>query len=584
MDYYGPMSSFKRRATPTLLLWLLISLVCSIAAAAPPEVEPADSGLSGELFYQLLVGEISAQNGDAASAYSLMLDAARKANSEQLFERAVTLALGARSGESALFAAQAWVRSFPASEQANRYQLQILIGLNKISETVEPLKRALAQTKGNARIAVINQIPRYFARATDKKEATVAVESALTTELSDVTMGPAAWATVGTLRLMAGDVEGAANAARRGAAFNTHSDEVAALALGLWDAKSPAAEALLQHYLARKASPEIRLAYARRLLGAQRGADAYEQTVKATQESADYADAWLVRGSLEFQDKKNDAAQSSLQKYIALRTSTEADAADNQRGLTQAYVLLSQIAEQAHQPAEALAFLQKIDSTQDALQIQVRKAAILAQQGKMAEARALIRELPEQQADDARLKISAEVQLLRDNKQYAQAYAVLTEAVQRFPDDADLKYDQAMVAEKLDKLPEMERLLREVIAAKPDYQHAYNALGYSLADRNLRLPEARSLIRKALDLTPNDPFIMDSLAWVEFRSGNLAEALRVLTEAYTARPDAEIAAHLGEVLWALQRRDDARKTWKEGLALNPDNETLQETMQRLNKP
>jgi Flp pilus assembly protein TadD len=173
---------------------------------------------------------------------------------------------------------------------------------------------------------------------------------------------------------------------------------------------------------------------------------------------------------------------------------------------------------------------------------------------------------------------------LRDNKQYAQAYALLAEAVQRFPDDADLKYDQAMVAEKLGRLPAMERLLREVIAAKPDYQHAYNALGYSLADRNLRLPEARSLIRKALELTPDDPFIMDSLAWVEFRSGNLAEALRVLTRAYTARPDAEIAAHLGEVLWALQRRDDARKTWKEGLALNPENETLLDTMRRLSKP
>lgn len=576
------MSSPKRLVT----LSLLISLACTAVAAAPADEVPADSGLSGELFYQLLVGEISAQNGDAASAYSLVLDAARKANSEQLFERAVTLALGARSGESALTAAQAWVRSFPTSEQANRYQLQILIGLNKISETVEPLKRMLAPNKGNARIAVIGQIPRYFARATDKKQATVAVENALTTELSDATTGPAAWATVGTLRLMASDVEGAANAARRGAAFNTHSDEVAALALGLWDAKSPAAQSLLEHYLARKASPEIRMAYVRRLLGAQRGSEAYEQTVKATQESGDYADAWLVRGSLEFQDKKNDAAQASLQKYVALRTATatDADATDSQPGLTQAYVLLSQIAEQAHKPDEALAFLQKIDSTQDTLQIQVRKAAILAQQGKMDEARALIRELPEQKAEDARLKISAEAQLLRDNKLYAQAYAVLAEAAQRFPDDADLKYDQAMVAEKLDKLPEMERLLREVIAAKPDYQHAYNALGYSLADRNLRLPEARSLIRKALELTPNDPFIMDSLAWVEFRSGNLAEALRVLTEAYTARPDAEIAAHLGEVLWALQRRDDARKTWKEGLSLNPDNETLIDTMRRLNKP
>jgi tetratricopeptide (TPR) repeat protein len=178
-------------------------------------------------------------------------------------------------------------------------------------------------------------------------------------------------------------------------------------------------------------------------------------------------------------------------------------------------------------------------------------------------------------------KIHAEVQLLRDYRQYAAAYQILGEAVAKYPDDIELVYDQAMVAEKVGKPDEMESLLRKVIQAKPEYHHAYNALGYSLADRNIRLTEARQLIDKALTFAPNDPFIIDSLAWVEFRLGNSAEALRLLSDAFKARPDAEIAAHLGEVLWTIGQREQATAIWNEGKALNPNNETLLETMRRL---
>jgi Flp pilus assembly protein TadD len=139
----------------------------------------------------------------------------------------------------------------------------------------------------------------------------------------------------------------------------------------------------------------------------------------------------------------------------------------------------------------------------------------------------------------------------------------------------------AMIAEQMDNLVEMERLLRNVMAGKPDNPHAYNALGYSLADRNVRLPEAKQLVLKALEFTPDDPFINDSLGWVEFRSGNLAEAQRILQVAYAAKPDAEIAAHLGEVLWALGQRDQAIDIWKEGAKINAENGTLLETLKRL---
>ena len=213
--------------------------------------------------------------------------------------------------------------------------------------------------------------------------------------------------------------------------------------------------------------------------------------------------------------------------------------------------------------------------------VQTRRAAILARQGKLDEARELIHALPEESPADARMKISAEVQILRDNKKYQLAYDLLARELVANPQDMDFLYDKAMMAEKLGRMDEMERLLRQAIATKPDYHHAYNALGYSLADRNLRLPEARYLILKALEFAPADPFISDSLAWVEFRSGNHPEALRILQQAFKDRPDAEIAAHLGEVLWVMGQREQAQAIWREGLGINSENETLRETLRRL---
>ena len=179
------------------------------------------------------------------------------------------------------------------------------------------------------------------------------------------------------------------------------------------------------------------------------------------------------------------------------------------------------------------------------------------------------------------MKLSAEVQVLREDKQYKSAYTLLADAVKRSPSEIDLVYDLAMMAEKLGNFDEMERLLRGLISSKPDYHHAYNALGFSLADRGVRLTEAKQLIQKALEFMPGDPFISDSLGWAEFRSGNVNEALRILQEAFKAKPDAEIAAHLADVLWAIGQREQAINALKEGAKLNSENETLLETLKRL---
>jgi Flp pilus assembly protein TadD len=158
---------------------------------------------------------------------------------------------------------------------------------------------------------------------------------------------------------------------------------------------------------------------------------------------------------------------------------------------------------------------------------------------------------------------------------------VLASALERSPDDTALLYDTAMAAEKLDRIEEMERLLRRLMKLQPDEPHAYNALGYTFADRNQRLPEAYELIERALKLAPDDAHIIDSMGWVYFRMGNLAKARELLERAFALRPDAEIGAHLGEVLWAIGDHDAARRIWRQVRAEEPDNETLSATLARL---
>jgi len=251
------------------------------------------------------------------------------------------------------------------------------------------------------------------------------------------------------------------------------------------------------------------------------------------------------------------------------------------QALTQAWLLLAQAAEEQRDYAGAEGWLARIDNPQRALEVQLRRASMLARQGKLDEARQSIRRVPEQTQADGRAKWLAEAQLLRDQKAWGEAEKVLEEANKQFADDVDLLYEQAMMAEKTNSLDQMERLLRRVIELKPDHHHAYNALGYSLAERNVRLPEARQLIKKALELSPGEPFITDSLGWVEYRLGNAEEALRLLRGAYQSRPDPEIAAHLGEVLWATGQVEEARRVWREGRSRDSANDVLKETLARL---
>jgi tetratricopeptide (TPR) repeat protein len=574
------MKRFPLAAGVLLLLALNQPATAQTAGIAPAGDAPQATAMDAELFYQLLLGELNAGGTEPAAGYSLILDAARKTNDPALYQRAVDIAFQARSGDAALQAARAWKAAFPTSREANRYVLQILVALNRVVESAEPLKAEIALADPKDRNAVLAVIPRSYSRVSDKRLAATVVEQALAEYLNQAATAAAAWTAVGRVRLAAGDQAAALDAARRGQATSPAAEGPALLALELMDPKFPQAEPLVRRYMEGKPLPELRMAYARALLDAQRYSEAAQQLQVVTAEKPDYPEAWLVQGTLQLQDNQDAAAEASLKRYLEL-AQAQRSGDERARGLAQAYLSLSRIAEKRKDFVLAGAWLDKIENPQDLVAAQHRRASILARQGRLDEARKLLRALPERNDGDARMKLMAEVQLLRDQKEFKAAYDLLGPATTQAPVDPDLVYEQAMLAEKLGNLSEMERLLRQVIALKPDYHHAYNALGYSLAERNIRLAEARELIQKALALAPEDPFITDSLGWVEFRLGNKAEALRILDTAYKRRPDADIAAHLGEVLWSMGQRERAHAIWKEGLLLNGENETLQETLKRL---
>lgn len=584
------------------LLGVLLASLLGVSAAAPAQTaaspaKVANSDLDAQLFYQLLIGEIELRSGEAGTAYQVMLDAARRTRDEQLYRRATEIALQARAGDQALAAVMAWRSALPKSIEAHRYLIQLLVALNRSDESIEPLRSLIQLTAEADRPALIQSLPGFFSRTGDRARTPALVERVTQGWIDQPATRSASRIALARAWLGVPDHAKALPLLQQAHADDPAHESVAMLAAGL-AATTPEAEAIVTSYLrAKPDSHGVRLNYVRVLTNAQRYGDATAQLQIVTQLAPDLAPPWLTLGALQVELRHPAEATVALTTYLqkleaapqeaaAAGSDEDEEEASNptdlrDQGRAQAWLLLAQAAEQQRDFKAAEAWLAKIDNPQRALEVQTRRAALLARQGKLKEARELVRRVPEKTPADARAKLLAEAQVLREVKAWKDANAVLEQANREFPGDVDLLYEQSMMAEKLNRMDEMERLLRKVIELKPDHHHAYNALGYSLAERNQRLGEARDLIKKALELSPGEPFITDSLGWVEYRLGNRVEALRLLQQAYRARPDPEIAAHLGEVLWVMGQQDEARRVWREAKTRDSSNDVLRETLARL---
>ncbi len=541
-----------------------------------------NSNLSGELLLEILLGELNNEEGVPATGYSLILDAARKTQDPGLYKRAVDIALHARSGPSALEAARAWKSSAPASKEANRYVLDILLALNKVDQIEEPLRTDLLLTPQPEQVKAITLIPQLFSQVNNKTLAADVVEQTLGAFKSRPETAAMSWITIARMRQMASKSESALKALQKGLSTDPKSETGALLAIDLASTHTPGAEDLVKQILETQTNPNVRLQWVRALIEADRLNEAGEQLLQITRKFPQFPDGWLLLGSLQLEQAQTGKALDSINTYLKL--AAEKPDAVNSQGKGQAYLMMAQIAQKQNDETLADSWLTKIEDPQLVMRAQFQRASILAGKGKLQEAIELIDHLPNKSREDLRSKVLAKAQLYREYKEYDSAYNTLLKYLKLNPNDVDISYEMSMLAEKLKRYKEMEKILRSIIEMNPDYAQAYNALGFSLADRNLMLPEAKKLIVKALEFLPEDPFITDSLGWVEFRLGNNLESLAILERAYAGKSDPEIAAHLGEVMWHLNKNDEALKIWGEGLKMSPENEVLRDTIKRLKAP
>jgi tetratricopeptide (TPR) repeat protein len=275
-------------------------------------------------------------------------------------------------------------------------------------------------------------------------------------------------------------------------------------------------------------------------------------------------------GLLSLQMDEFEVAETNLKRGLEL----------NYRDPDTLRFYIGQSYEERKRYRDAMQWYAQVTEGDQFVAAQARYAFLLGRENTLAEAREYLQNVKVQSDEQRAMLIQAEAQLLREAKNYRESYDLLAGALERQPENPELLYDSALAAEKLDKLEVVETNLRKLIKLKPDHAQAYNALGYTLADRTDRYGEAKQYIEKALALSPEDPFILDSMGWVYYRMGNPAEGLSYLERAYTARPDPEIAAHLGEVLWSKGRQSDAEKVWRSSQKEHPENELLQDTIKR----
>jgi tetratricopeptide (TPR) repeat protein len=550
------------------LKWLSALVLAAVMSQAGAQSAAAE--LNEATLYDLLLGEIALQRNDPGLAAKTFLDLAKRTRDARIARRAVEVANFARMPELALEAAKTWQSIEPNSPQALQVVAALLIGSKRVEEAEPYIEKLLAADGVNVENGFL-QLNRLLAGNPDKQSNLRVVRSLAakhpTLAQSHFALAQAA--------LAAGDDAAALAAVRQASSIRPEWETAAIFEAQILQKRSPAeASRRLAAFVDQNpSSREARLNYARALVQEKRFPEARKQFEALLAANPGNTDVIYAVGLLAFQLKDYPTAEENMKRLLGLAY----------RDPQQVRYILGQIAEEQKQWPRAVEWYQQIDAGEHALAARLRTASVLAKQGKVDDARAYLKKVdPDAPGEKVQL-IVAEAQLLREANLNQDAFEVLSEALKAEPEQPELLYDFALTAEKLERFDLLESNLRKLIQVRPDHAHAYNALGYSFAERNLRLPEARKLVERALELAPEDYFIIDSLGWVLYRQGDLEGAVRELRRAYSGRPDAEIGAHLGEVLWVSGERTEAERVWRESLEGAPANETLHKTIKRLKR-
>jgi tetratricopeptide (TPR) repeat protein len=549
------------------------------AAAGPPlpEVE-----LTGTLLFEIVAAEVAIQRGENSAAFATLLKAAQDTGDPRLARRATEVALAARAPAQAMESATLWRQLDVGSPEANQTYSALLVANGRYDEARELLIKQIHDDPDP--VASLARTQRLLARAPDQARAFELLEALAAPYRDGKATGFDARLILAHGAHSAGLNERATQEARAALAMKPDSEQAAIVAAQfLLEAKGKTeaggradAISLLSSFLQRNPNAgDARLAYARLLVGDGRTDAARAQFEELLRRDQRGPDPLFALGVLAMQAEMRAEARSYFERYLkAIEDGAE-------REPDPAWLNLARIAEEEQKYEEALDWLHQVRSPDQVFTARLRESYVLARSGRVEEAMKLLGGLKPESPDDRVQIVLSQGQILREAHRYQESYDLLDKALQGAADEPNLLYETAMTAERLDRLDVMETHLRRLVQLRPDYAHAYNALGYTFADRNIRLTEAYELIDKALQLAPDDGFILDSMGWVQFRLGNLDKARDFLKRAYRLKPEADVAAHLGEVMWTQGERDAARTLFREASRREAGNETLKETLQRL---
>jgi Flp pilus assembly protein TadD len=531
-----------------------------------------DVPLTSQIVFQVLAAEVALQRDQPAPAYQTYLALARDTHDPRMAQRATEIALAAQSPSDALAAAQLWQQYAPTSERAAQLDASLLVLSGKPDDAEPLLARELAKVPEENRGSAILALQLLVSRGPNRIGGLHVLQDLLKNDMNR----PEAQLAIARQQIVANDAPGARKSLEQALALKPDYLPAALTLSQMGPEERKEGIATLEKYVQQNPkSHDARLALAQMYLASDRLDDAQNQFEAMHKDNANDLTPLMALALIDIQKKDFAGAQPFLEQYAQKAEKTPgADPG-------QAYIYLSQLALEQKNDAAASDWLNKISpSSQQYIPAQITRAQLLEKQGKPDDARKLLAGLQAQDPRDQALIARTDAAILFDAKRYQEAEDRLAQATADYPDDPDLTYDYAMAAEKNGHYDTMEAQLRKLIESQPDNPQAYNALGYSLADRGVRLQEADKLIQKASSLAPDDAFIMDSVGWVKYRLGDTTDALKLLRKAYDLQPNAEIGAHLGEVLWKTGAQDQARDAWREARKLEPDNDTLLKTLKR----
>jgi tetratricopeptide (TPR) repeat protein len=520
--------------------------------------------LPKDVLYQLLIGEIAGQRGQLDVSVASLSEAARATRDPQLAERATLVALYARQTDAALPNARLWVELQPDNTEAREALGLCLVEAGDATGAVAEFEELFKRVRGgeataNAAVRVATAVGRA-----QKRDAALAVMGTLVERHRNRAELHFAQA---HLAVRVGDLDLADRASAEALRLRPDWEDAAVFRSRVLVSRKETQQALdfNEAFLAKhRDAVGFRTNHARYLVELRQWDRAREQFKRAADASPNDADILYAVGLLALQTGQPDEAEEYLARALAERPEND-----------QARLYLGQLAFERRDYPKAATWYRGVSAESDVyLESRTRLALVTARQGNVEEARLqLAALLPETDAERVQVAL-AEEQMLREAHKHQEAMEVLNRYIKAMPENNDLLYARSLLAEHLNDLVLHERDLRSVIERDPKNAHALNALGYTLADRTTRFDEARDLLERALELKPDDPYIMDSVGWVYYRLGRYDDAVKYLRAAIEKRPDAEISAHLGEVLWVMGDHATAESVWSQALQATPDSEVL----------